>query len=548
MKLQNIKTLFVFFFVAFLVYIFFVHAGFVAINNSVGEIYTPSDEEVNFINVQSTLKGEGLYKGFSIVYPPGRFLIQALLFKIFGATIPTTGIYFMLLPGIFFPTFLFFFSYKIFKKYRSSFFSLLLAVITVLIFQFFIYSAQDVHVFAALFFIILLSKFKSENFKNIILGILLGFVFLFRIEAGLLLSISIAISYIEKIKDYKKLFPSLIGLSIVWIPMLLYIFFTGSLKNFFYDTLYLGLIIQPKIMSLPIPPRPVGLIFLSFLILIFSSSLSLFIKSKDQPEIKIFALFSVLSFVSALGRSDEGHLWYATVWLPFYITYSISQLIDFKKHIKKSRLLYLIVPINLAVFAFGHYILKFKSAHIFMILTVVFFLVLMKLKKDYAFLILISGVLTSLLVFHSFSFLKIRFSGLPRISINKSFTPGVFQPQGNEIAGLKFSKSYLEELKKINEGLDIKNKWLFIYPNHVIFYDYFRLENPTRYYYHTGETANEIQEEIIKDLEKTKTKNFIFFPDEKTNQKKVRKWILDKTYIVQTYKLGNSKVELRKKL
>lgn len=537
-----------YFFVAVLVYVLFVHTGFMSISNSVGEIYNPSDEEVNFINVQSTLKGEGLYKGFSIVYPPGRFLLQALFFKIFGTSIPTTAFYFVLIPGIFFPTFLFFLSYRIFKKFRSSFFSFLLAIITVFISQFLIYSSQDIHVFAALFFIVLLSKFRKDYLKNIILGFLLGVIFLFRIEAGIILTLSIAISYFEKREDYKKLFPSFIGFLAVWIPVLTYIFFTGSIRNFFYDTLYLGLIIQPKTMSLPIPPPPVGLIYLAFLIFLFSSALSLYIKSKDQTGLKVFALFSILSFISALGRSDEGHLWYAVTWMPFYISYSIYQLTGFKISIKKIPALFWIIPISLVLSFYGYIILKIKSAQVFIIVTTACFLISVKLKKDSAFLILASGMLASLLVFHSFSFLKIRFSGLPQVYFGKSISMDLFKSQGDEIAGLKFSKSYLAELKQIKDKLDKNNKWLFIYPNHVLFYDYFKLKNPTRYYYHTGETTDVIENEIIYNLEKTKTNNFIFFPNENTNQKMVRKWIIDKTKIVQTYKLGGKKVELRKRL
>jgi len=548
MKLRTIKSLAIFFFVSLLAYILFVHTGFMAINNSVGKIYTPSDEEVNFINVQSTLKGEGLYKDFSIVYPPGRFLLQALFFKIFGASIPTTAFYFVLIPGIFFPTFLFFLSYKIFKRFKSSFFSFLLAIITVFISQFFIYSSQDVHVFAALFFIVLLSKFKSAYFKNIILGFLLGVIFLFRIEAGIIFLLSIIVSCFKERKDYKKLFPSLIGLLIIWVPMLTYIFFTGSLKNFFYDTLYLGLVIQPKIMGLPIPPPPVGLIFLSVLIFLFSSSLSLYVNSSSQTGLRIFALFSALSYVSAIDRSDEGHLWYGIVWLPFYISYFISELPNFKSYIK-SKILLLVFPAGLVFYTFGYFILKIKSTSVFIIITVIiFWFFTKKFWKKYASLILISGILTSMVIFHSFSFLKIRFSGLPRVSFKNGFSPGLFQPEDGEITGLKFSQSYMEVLKKIKEKLDVKNNWLFIFPDYVIFYDYFKLKNPTRYYLHTNQTTDKIEEEIIKGLEITKTNNFIFFPDEETFEKKVKKWILDKTYVEQTYKLGNEKIELRKRL
>ena len=542
-----IKGFLAFFFVALLTYVFFVHGSLMTIHDSVGEIYVPSDEETNYINVLNTYKGEGLYKSFNVVYPPGRYLIMSLLFRIFGATVPTMGLYFILLPGIFFPTFLFFLAYKIFRKFSSAVFSLLLSAITVFISQFFIYSAYDVHVFIALFFIVLLSEFKSAYLKNILLGVALGLVFLFRVEAGVFLLLAFAVSCFEKREDYKKLIPSLVGFLFVWIPVLTYILMTGSLKNFFYDTLYLGLIIQPRVMGLPIPPPPVGLIFLSILIFLFFSSLSLYVNSKNQVGVRIFAVFSALSYVTAIDRSDEAHLWYGAVWLPFYIAYFISRFPDFKNFIKP-KILPLIIPVGSAFFAFGYFILKIKSTSLFIIATVViFWLFSRKFWKNTASLILISGVLTALVVFHSLSFVKIRFAGIPRVSLKNTLPSGIFEPEKGEIAGLKFSQSYLSVLENVKEKLDIKSKYLFIFPDHVIFYDYFKLKNPTRYYLHTNQATDEIEEEIIKNLQMTKTNNSIFFPDSPTFLKKVRKWIIDNTYIEEEYLLGNAKMELRKR-
>lgn len=546
MKPPKIKVFFGFFLVLLTVYIFFVHTGLMAVSDFAGENYRPSDEEINFISALHTFNGEGLYKSVHNVYPPGRFFALALFFKMLGVSIPTLRLYFILLPTAFFPTFLFFLTYKLFKKYESAFFSLALATLATLVYLLFIYAALDVHVFAALFFIVLLSDFRSERTKNIILGILLGVVFLFRIEAGVFLFLSIAIPHLKKEGQLKNLASAMFGFLSIWIPVLIYFVFTSSLKNFIYDTIYPGLIAQPKLIDLPIP-NALGAVFLAVLIFLFSATLSLYVKSGNYTEIRIFALFSILSFAGALVRSDEGHLWYGAVWLPIYISYFISQLHNFKNFLK-TKLLPLIIPVCLVFFALGYFIIKFKSATVFVITTVIiFWFFTKKFKKDYAFLFLISGVITSLILFHSLSFIKLRFAGLPRVSFKNTFSSGLFQSEAEEIYGLKFSESNIDVLKKIKEDLDTKNKWLFIYPNNVLFYDYFKLKNPTRYYYFAVGTTNEMDEEIIRDLEKTNTNNFIFFPDEQINQKKVRNWILDKTYIDKTYKLGNTKTELRKR-
>ncbi len=543
------KSFLIFLAVCLTIYFFYVHGTIVQINNIPIEPYVPSDTEINFISALHTFNGEGLYKSVSNVYPPGRFFTISLFFKILGASIPTAGLYFILIPTLFFPTLLFFIAYKIFRQYASFLFSSALATLATLLYLFFIYSSQDVHVIVALFFIVLLSKFRTQRLKNTILGILLGVVFLFRIEAGVFLLLSTTVAFLRERVNFKSLTPALIGFLGVWVPTLTYLIFTGSLRYFIYDTLYPGLIVQPKLITLPIP-HTLEYVFLAILIFLFSVSLSWYINPNSQAGIRIFALFSVLSFSAALVRSDEGHLWYGAVWLSPHASYLLLQLTNFKENMKRM-LIPLIVPVSLALFALGYFIIKFKSATFFIIATVfVFWLFTKKFKKDYSFLILISGVITSLIVFHSLVFLRLRFAGLPslpKVSLKKTLSAEVFLPEADEIHGLKFSKSYIAVLEKVNKRLDHKNKWLFIYPNHVIFYDFFKLKNPTRHYYFAIGSSNEIQEEIIRDLEKTKVRNFIFFPDEETPQEKVRKWILSKTYIEQTYTLGSKKLELRKR-
>ena len=204
--------------------------------------------------------------------------------------------------------------------------------------------------------------------------------------------------------------------------------------------------------------------------------------------------------------------------------------------------------ISFTFFALGYFIIKFKSSFIFIfITTLIFCLFTRKFKKNYSFLILISGIIASLVIFHSLSYIQLRFAGLPVVSFTNTFSSGFFKSEVNEIYGLNFDKSDIKTLKKIKGELDIKNKWLFIYPDHVLLYDYFKLKNPTRYYYFAIRLTSEMETEIIKDLEKTHTNNFIFFPNKEINQKSIKKWIVKNTKIDQVFMFGNERLELRKK-
>lgn len=545
MHLQKLKYFISFFFVLSVIYIFFVHTGLMNIDNYIGENYRSPDQEINFISALQMYNGEGLYKSISNVYPPGRFIALSIFFKVLGVSVPTSSFYFIFLPTVFFPTLLFFLSYLLFVKYKSKLFSLALATLSTLIYLFFIYSAQDVHVFAALFFIVLFSNFRSEKIKNIVLGILFGIVLLFRIEAGIFLLLSIIVTFYDGKKEIKKLTYALLGFLTIWVPILILFIYTGSLKHFISDTLYPGLLAQSGLIDLPIN-KSHEYVFLALLIFLFSTGLSLYVKFPNQTGIRIFALFSVLSFAGALVRSDEGHLWYGAVWLPIYVTYAVSQLNNFKKIIRPKFLL-LAIPNSISFFLIGYFIIKFKSSSAFILITTIIFLLFTrKYKKNYSFLILISGVITSLIVFHSLSYIRFRFTGLPIVSFKNNFSTNLFRSEADEIHGLKFNTSDMSTLKKIKDQLDINNKWLFIYPDHTLLYDYFKLKNPTRYYYFAIRLTNEMEAEIIKDLKKTRTNNFIFFPNKEINQRKVRQWIIQNTKVDQVFMLGEERLELRK--
>lgn len=524
-----------------------IYVAYVPINLS-GDNFSAtslsSEEEVNFMNALAIFRGEGLYKGFSIVYPPGRLLVQSLMFHILGPSIPTTRLYFPL-TALFFPTVFFFLSYIFFTKFATRFKSVFLAIIATFIYSSFIRFAQEAQIFSALFFLILFEDYKMPKVRHFLLGFFLGLVFLFRIDAGILLLLSLVICEFKKIKKLKLLQTSLLGFLTVWLPTLIYIFFAGSLGNFLYDTLYLGLIVQPKMMSLSIPPH-LEKLFLMLLILLFSSSLALFIDSKKKSSLKIFAVFSVLSFVAGLGRSDEGHLWYGAVWLPINVSYLILRLSEIKNLFKNIKPL-LIFFYSLCFYFLGFFLIKFKIPSFFIITTLTVFILLKKLKKDQAPNILLAGLLTSLFVFHSISFLKLRYSPpLLRIPGKLSFSAAYFRPDENEIAGLRFDKEILKTLKRARQKMDNQTLYLFIYPKNVIYYEFFKLKNPTRHYYHVGETTKRLQEEIISDLKLRGTTNFLIFPDEVTFHGRVWQWILQNTYIESTFNLKGVKMELRK--
>ena len=257
-----------------------------------------------------------------------------------------------------------------------------------------------------------------------------------------------------------------------------------------------------------------------------------------------FSAFALLSFASALARSDEAHLWYGSVWLSVFIVYSVYVLLSKKFLLQTLRA---IIPISIAFWAVGVLLIKLKTASIFILLVLLLF-VLSKRNKKLQFLsyeIALAGLIASLIVFHSLSFIKLRFL-MPIFSLQTSFSPNLFKSDQGEIAGLQVKPETLTKLIAINKHLDKRNHYLFIYPDNIYYYSYFSYKNPSRHYYHAGETTEKLQREIVGDLERTKTINFLVFPKRVTYKGLVWNWILKNTHVDSRYTIEGQEAELRK--
>ena len=294
--------------VPLLVYLFIVNSSLASIGPEVTH-YVPSDEETNFLTAMSVYRGRDYTK--TLVFPiPGRFIAQALFFRLTAPTVVSARIYMNLFAPLLFPTLLFFLTYRLLRVLKIGFFPAYLLGWLALLFDLtLVHSAQEVHVLIAAFGLILLSSLRWRHF---FLGLFLGLIFLFRFEAGIIVTLSLALAY-----RHLPTKQSIFGFLVVWLPVIINLLVYGTLFNFFYDTIILGLITQPRAMGQAIPPNALWFVFLSSLIAVFGFALSL--ATSPNKSIRVFAGVALLSYVSALGRSDEGHLWYALLWFPLLL-------------------------------------------------------------------------------------------------------------------------------------------------------------------------------------------------------------------------------------
>ncbi|MFH2085991.1 MAG: hypothetical protein ABII21_04375 [bacterium] len=507
------------------VYLFIVNSSLSAVGPYVGT-YSPSDEETNYLTALSVYRGEGLYKNFSISYPPGRFLAQALYFHLTQPTIISARIYMNLFAPLLFPTLLFFLTYRVLRVLKLSFFpAYLLGWLALLLDLTIVHSAQEVHALIAGFCLVLLSRLKFHQF---FLGLLLGLIFLFRFEAGIIVALSLILAY--RSPPSKQ---NILGFGVVWLPVLANLLFHGTLANFFYDTIVLGLIMQPRVMGQPIPPNALWYVFLSSLLALFGFTLSL--AAHSNKSLRTVAGIALFSYVSALGRSDEGHLWYALLWLPLLISYSLTQL-------DRIRLLPTIF-IGLGLFAACYLIIVVKSPALFLSIAAIMLLLADRLKS-FSREITLAGIITALLIFHSFQYFTLRFQ-LPRY-VGTLAHPWTQSASGGSIGGLDFPFSTLTSLLEIKLHITGNSPSLFIFPENTIYYEYFKLPRPTRYLYLTGERTAGTETEIILDLESTPNLYILVFPVKAAHRGgEVWSWIESHTEVIYSAPYQSTTVELR---
>ena len=368
----------------------------------------------------------------------------------------------------------------------------------------------------------------------------MGLIFLFRFEAGIIVIITLITvnpaGAAKQLNSRALTNSSILGFSLIWLPVLFNLLTHGTLSNFLYDTIVLGLITQPRTMGQAIPPNDLWYVFLSSLVALFGFALSL-ATSASKP-LRVIAGIALLSYVSALGRSDEGHLWYALLWLPLLVSYAFTQLgrVRLAPTILLCCILYLI----------SYLIIWVKSPAMFLILGSLSLMTASYYRK-YSRELVISGIITSLLVFHSFAYFTLRFQ-IPRYA-GALAHPWTQSASGGSIAGLDFQGSTLTTLSELKSKITGDNPSLFIFPENTIYYEYFGLPRPTRYTYLIGERTAKTESEIISDLESAPNLYLLVFPHKALQRGgDIWSWIESHTTIIYSAPYQSTTVELRHKI
>lgn len=517
-----------------IVYVFYLSGSLSSIPTKISDGYTLGDEEVNYMISMVVNRGGGWYKDFSIVYPPGRYIALSFLYTVIPATFPSYHLYWRIW-ALAAPVAFFYLCHNLYcalgaKKLVATTCSALATGV----YLSFVHSMQEAQVVLLLLGITLF--LKNSRWKPYILGFLLALVFLFRIDLGIMAIIAFIIAYWQA--QTKPKFRELVaGSLVIWVPVIIIIALNGSLGNFFHDTVLLGLFNQPRQMSLPIPNNSFWLVYWSTLVMLVTVGGEMIARARGKGElgIKVIAGVMILMYLAALGRSDEPHLWYGLAFWPVVVGYYLMR-------VRELRVTPSSIGITAIVVGWSYIILQLKSPTIFLITSTGFLIAMGKVRIEKLGSLALVGLAASLMIFHSVSFIKLRFTP-PHGLLPEVVEEGTFLDDPGEVAGLKLGEKTELMLAEVREV--VKEDSILIYPDHTLYYEYLGKANPSRYYFMIGESTNRTETELLTAVRDVRY--VLLFPTSaRSVGSEVEKCILQETREIKKYVLDGMEVSLRK--
>lgn len=518
------------------IYLFYLSGSLSSIPTKISDEYPLGDEEVNYMISLVVHRGGGWYKDFSIVYPPGRYMSLSLLYTVIEPTFATYHLYWRIW-GLIAPVALFYLCLKIYRELGATkHLAAISATISTLVYLSFVHSMQEAHVMLMLLGLILLSR-KGGKGKTYLSGLLLGLVFLFRVDLGVMVTLAGFITH-WLTEEKWQMREWMMGFLAVWVPVIGYITFNGSLGNFLHDTVLLGLFSQPIQMSLPIPDNSFWLVYWATLVMLVTGGGDMLARARGKGKlgVRLVASTMILSYVTALGRSDEPHLWYGLSLWPIVSGYYLLRMRELRVTARS-------VWIAAVVMGASYLILKLKSPALFLVSGTFFLVAISKIRMEKLGNLALVGLGASLLIFHSISFLKLRLT-LPHKLLPEVVEAGTFRNDPGEVAGLRIGKKTEAMLLEVKP--EIGPDSILIYPDHTLYYEYLEKTNPSRYYFMIGESTDKTERELLSAVKGVKY--VLLFPTSaRSVGSKVEQYILEDTTVIKEYEIGKMEITLRRR-
>jgi hypothetical protein len=469
------------------------------------------DNSTFYAFAQNIADGEAIYKDFIHFRTPGSIMLYSLLVPLFGSQQSSIEISIRIETLIIYPLLFLAAAMILLRKHNPLLVLIALAGIALL--PGYLQIRAGMGLLAIAIYILSIGVNKRKNIALGLAGLLTGITFCFGQEVALIVAITILGAELAQNSMKSSIFWQrvkylVLGALLGILPLLLYVLLRSDLVNFLYYTLYYSFILQPRFMDVPFPELAYisTIYYLPFVLYTLCFSALFFNRKLGIPAAVILS-FGVLRLITALGRSDIGHLVFSIpelfIIVPYFIVNSV------KLRATKDGILRFL-PFGLAL------IIIFKLAlikSVFLIFAPFLILIALRYrstKERHPFNL--SVALVSAIVAASTLFI---FLLLPQyVSTAQAVKNGIVQAHDQQclIRGVYAERSNCEQIRLVQAEIEKHNtKTIFSYPIQPHYYSYAD-EHASRFLTFEPQTTVEEQYQTIEDLKQSKPEVIVFDP------------------------------------
>jgi hypothetical protein len=346
-------------------------------------------------------------------------------------------------------------------------------------------------------------------------GALASLTFIFGQEIAMMVGVCIVaaelcrkVNWAERLERAKYI---AVGALAIIVPLLLYISVFSNIKNFLYYTLYYSFVVQPKFMDLPFPSLTyTTLMYYLPFIMYLLCFLVLYTNKKLGIIEGLLLSFGILRLITAVGRSDIGHLLFSIpevfIIVPYFVTQSRFSTLS-------GQVLRRWLPYGIALA-----LCMYLATHDGIALALAPFIILFALYRR-----MIVPATRSALLQRNFSLYLALGSTLvlfvyiltpTYITVARSLKIEYFanDQQAYRIGGVKTDEITYNQIKAVeNEVQSLHPNTVFAFPIQPFYYS-LADHHASRFLTFEPQTTVSEQEQTIQDLERTKPEVIIFDP------------------------------------
>lgn len=301
--------------------------------------------------------GEAIYKDFIHFRTPGTEALQTSFVKVLGDKMDVVALSIRIETLVLYPVIFLIAAAIIYRRKKNP-----LYLLTTFAGIAYISEAAQLRAgFGLLAVAIYLASLEVRRHEKLLLfltGLFAGITFIFGQEIALMVGVVVVAGEIftrQRGKELGNRLKYLVGGAVVGLlPLVIYLVFFSSVGTFLYYAFWYSFVVQPKYMNSAFPSFGIAnLIYFMPFILYWLCFMVLYVNRKLGKPAALLLGFGILRLITALGRSDFGHLMFSIPELFIIVPYFLFSIKDaaFSKKLIRSFIPYGVLIIALFLLA-----------------------------------------------------------------------------------------------------------------------------------------------------------------------------------------------------